>query len=134
MTDYDIRQVGDTATLSLAGTDEVLGTVSGEGSSWRAVALDHAELGEHRSRADAADAVLADWGHRFEGATVPSPTSTMALARELHRRREHVSPARTQRSWLCDCNRDASELNQTQWLRDVVETLGGTFPKERPGG
>lgn len=125
---YDIIQQRCSATLTLAGTDAVIGTVHEREGRWSAVAVDYRDIGDAPSRSDAADLVLADWQQRFQGAPVCSPTSTMALARELHQRRGHLSPVRRQRNWLCDCGRDAALLDSTHWLRDVVEALGGTFP------
>lgn len=127
-TEYDIRELGDVAIITLAGTNATLGTVHRGEGGWTAVALDYVPLGEARTRAAAAELVVTDWRHRFEDAAVCSPTSTMALARELHRGREHNAPVRRHRNWLCACNRDANELHRTQWLRDVVTVLGGTFP------
>lgn len=126
--DYDIKELGDVATITLAGTDATLGAVHRGDGGWAAVAMDFAPLGEAKTRSAAAELVVTDWRRRFEGAAVCSPTSTMALARELHRGRAHSSPVRRQRNWLCACNRDANELHRTQWLRDVVTVLGGTFP------
>lgn len=131
---YDIREYQGVATLLLPDTDAVIGSVQRNDRVWVATALDYVPLRAGGSRAEAADIVFADWQCRFEGAPVCSPTSAMALARELHRLRGHRSPVRRQVNWLCQCNSDARMVNGTRWLRGVVETLGGTFPKERPGG
>lgn len=134
--DYDIHQNADTAHISLAGFPGIIGTATAldKGRGWRVVAHDAVDLGTVTTRRAAAERAHADWLKRFEGAEKVSPTSTMALARELHWRRKHSSPTRAQRNWLCECNRDAVEFSRTRWLRDVVERLGGTFPEEHPGG
>ena len=129
----DIRQTDGIAIISLAGTDQVIGEVRALPGTWdwEATAFDGTVLTRCDGRLAAAHEVHRYW-LRNDGPTV-SPTSTVALARELHRRRAHPSPVRRQVNWLCSCNEDAVAFNNTKWLRNVVETLGGTFPTTRSG-
>ena len=134
--EYDIHQNADAAYVSLVGETGIIGTAVAldKGRGWQVTAHDGVDLGTAPTRHDAALRAVTDWRMRFEGAEACSPTSTTALARELHWKRGHTRAVKAQRNWFCECPRDANLLNSTQWLRDVVETLGGTFPEERPGG
>lgn len=134
--DYDIHQNADTAHISLVGTPGNIGTAVAldKGRGWQVTALDGADLGEAPTRHDAALRVVSDWRKRFEGAIPCSPTSVMALARELHWKRGHTRAVRAQRNWFCECPRDANLFHSTQWLKDAVTVLGGTYREAGGGG
>lgn len=131
--EVDIVEAGRVATVTLAGASTPLGAVHWEGAVWAAVAVDEIPVGTAGTRGAAVQLLLSDWQKRIDGAAECSPTSVMALARELHRHRGCGGYVKRQQNWLCHCNRDAHELNDTQWLKDVVTVLGGTFPDQRPG-
>lgn len=131
--ELDVIERDGIATVTLAGTDTTVTSLHRRGHQWVVVALDGRERGTADTRSAAADLGRRDWEKRFDGAQPCSPTSTMALARELHLRRGCGGYVRRQVNWLCHCNRDAHELNDTQWLKDVVTALGGAFPDQRPG-
>lgn len=127
--EYDIHQNADIAYVRLAGSPGIIGTAFAldNGRGWHVTASDSTDLGTAPTRHDAALRIVADWRKRFEGAEPCSPTSTMALARELHWARGHTRSVKAQRNWLCECSRDANLFNSTQWLKDVVSVLGGTY-------
>lgn len=127
--EYDIHQNADTAYVRLAGSPGIIGTALAldKGRGWQVTGADGTDLGVAPTRHDAALRAVADWRMRFEGAEACSPTSTMALARELHWARGHTRAVKAQRNWFCECPRDANLFNSTQWLKDVVEVLGGTY-------
>jgi hypothetical protein len=128
---YDIQQRGGVALVTLAGAADLIGTVLelDPGDGWRALSADKVKIGDYPTRKQAAEATAGYWRRYNEGATECSPTSPRQLARELHRLRGHSSPVKQQVNWLCECTRDANLLNLTDWLRDVVEALGGRFPE-----
>lgn len=133
--EYDIHQNADTAHVSIVGDPGIIGTATAldKGRGWQVTAHDDTDLGVAPTRHDAAELAVADWKMRFEGAEACSPTSTMALARELHWARGHTRAVKAQRNWFCECPRDANLFNGTQWLKDVVAVLGGTYREAGSG-
>jgi hypothetical protein len=128
--ELDIIERDGIATVTLAGADTTVTSLHHRDGQWVVVALDGRERGSATTRAAAVELGRKDWERRFDGAQPCSPTSVTALARELHLLRDCGGYVKRQVNWLCHCNRDAMELNGTQWLKDVVTVLGGTFPDQ----